>query len=145
MFAPEDLWVSNNCTLQYDEECTEVESYRQKQVGHNNLLLPVNIGSALLGRAGHRTTGTPNVLRSSMSNSRWICKMPRSGHYSAVCSRSMLLNDLFSVYLVATAVANKTKAKFYDADLPSLENVRWDPYLFVIHPYSFIYYPSNSV
>ena len=51
----------------------------------------------------------------------------------------------FSVYLVATAVANKTKAKFYAADLPSLENVRWDPYLFVVCPYSVFSYPSNSV
>lgn len=35
-----------------------------------------------------------------------------------------MLKAAVSTYIIATAVANSAKAKFYDEDLPDLENVR---------------------
>ncbi|KAL0961378.1 hypothetical protein HGRIS_006332 [Hohenbuehelia grisea] len=69
----------------YDDECSEVESIRQKQ------------GRATDDRHADRAAKQAEQQRNDMMNSK-------------------------NLYLIATAVANKTKAKFYDEDLPGLED-----------------------
>jgi hypothetical protein len=43
-----------------------------------------------------------------------------------VISQTELMGS-FSMYLISTAIANKAKAKFYDEDLPGLEDVTLFP------------------
>lgn len=69
----------------YDEECSEVESYRQKQ---------------------ERSTDDKHAERAARQYEQQQVDMLNSKN----------------VYLIATAVANRTKAKFYGEDLPALED-----------------------
>ncbi|KAF8158545.1 hypothetical protein B0H34DRAFT_797918 [Crassisporium funariophilum] len=68
---------------QYDEECAEVESFRQKQAGDD--------------WHADRVARQAEQQRNEMLNSK-------------------------NIYLISTAIANRAKAKFYQEDLPSLEN-----------------------
>ncbi|KAJ7505127.1 hypothetical protein B0H11DRAFT_1976959 [Mycena galericulata] len=69
----------------YDEECSEVESVRQKQVRAND------------DRHADRAAKQAEQQRIDMLNSK-------------------------NVYLISTAIANNVKAKFYNEDLPGLED-----------------------
>ncbi|KAF8073423.1 hypothetical protein FPV67DRAFT_1605812 [Lyophyllum atratum] len=69
----------------YDEDCVEVEAYRQKQ------------GRAHDDKHADRAAKQAEQQRSDMLNSK-------------------------NVYLISIAIANSTKAKFYDIDLPELED-----------------------
>ncbi|KAJ7134798.1 hypothetical protein C8R44DRAFT_771495 [Mycena epipterygia] len=69
----------------YDDECSEVESVRQKQVRAND------------DRHADRAAKQAEQQRVDMLNSK-------------------------NVYLISTAVANNVKAKFYNEDLPALED-----------------------
>ncbi|KAJ6525279.1 hypothetical protein DFH09DRAFT_1188777 [Mycena vulgaris] len=69
----------------YDDECSEVESVRQKQVRAND------------DRHADRAAKQAEQQRVDMLNSK-------------------------NVYLISTAVANSVKAKFYNEDLPALED-----------------------
>ncbi|KAK7048535.1 hypothetical protein R3P38DRAFT_1868987 [Favolaschia claudopus] len=69
----------------YDEECSEVESVRQKQVRASD------------DRHADRAAKQAEQQRIDMLNSK-------------------------NVYLISTAIANNVKAKFYDQDLPALED-----------------------
>ncbi|KAJ7677465.1 hypothetical protein B0H17DRAFT_1079241 [Mycena rosella] len=69
----------------YDDECSEVESVRQKQVRAND------------DRHADRAAKQAEQQRIDMLNSK-------------------------NVYLISTAVANSVKAKFYNEDLPALED-----------------------
>ncbi|KAF7365022.1 hypothetical protein MVEN_00373300 [Mycena venus] len=69
----------------YDEECSEVESVRQKQVRASD------------DRHADRAARQAEQQRIDMLNSK-------------------------NVYLISTAIANNVKAKFYNEDLPALEN-----------------------
>jgi len=69
----------------YDEDCAEVESFRQKQ------------GRASDDRHADRAAKQAEQQRNDMLNSK-------------------------NSYLISTAIANHVKAKFYDEDLPQLEN-----------------------
>ncbi|KAJ7021586.1 hypothetical protein C8F04DRAFT_1140261 [Mycena alexandri] len=69
----------------YDDECSEVESARQKQV------------RAADDRHADRAAKQAEQQRTDMLNSK-------------------------NVYLISTAIANNVKAKFYDEDLPALED-----------------------
>ncbi|KAJ6475039.1 hypothetical protein C8R47DRAFT_1143339 [Mycena vitilis] len=69
----------------YDEECSEVESVRQKQTRASD------------DRHAERAAKQADQQRIDMLNSK-------------------------NVYLISTAIANNVKAKFYDEDLPALED-----------------------
>ncbi|KAF8817208.1 hypothetical protein BYT27DRAFT_7205072 [Phlegmacium glaucopus] len=69
----------------YDDDCAEVESFRQKQ------------GRASDDKHADRAAKQAEQQRNEMLSSK-------------------------NVYLLSTSVANRTKAKFYEEDLPSLEN-----------------------
>ncbi|KAF7346569.1 hypothetical protein MSAN_01885000 [Mycena sanguinolenta] len=69
----------------YDEECSEVESVRQKQVRASD------------DRHADRAAKQAEQQRIDMLNSK-------------------------NVYLISTAIANNVKAKFYNEDLPALED-----------------------
>ncbi|CAL1712731.1 unnamed protein product [Somion occarium] len=69
----------------YDEECAEVESYRQKQERSTD------------DRHAERAAKQLEQQQTDMLNSK-------------------------NVYLISTAIANKVKARFYNEDLPALED-----------------------
>ncbi|CAK5284133.1 unnamed protein product [Mycena citricolor] len=71
--------------LKYDDECSEVESVRQKQVRASD------------DRHAERAARQAEQQRVDMLNSK-------------------------NVYIISTRVANAVKAKFYDEDLPALED-----------------------
>ncbi|KAJ6621842.1 hypothetical protein B0H10DRAFT_2162903 [Mycena sp. CBHHK59/15] len=71
--------------VKYDEECSEVESVRQKQVRASD------------DRHADRAAKQAEQQRVDMLNSK-------------------------NVYLISTAIANNVKAKFYNEDLPALED-----------------------
>jgi len=59
--------------------------------------------------------------RSSMTNNVMTCTTVKS--LTARCVTIVYANNSTSTYLISTAIANKTKARFYDEDLPEVENV----------------------
>ena len=62
-----------------------------------------------------------NVLQSNMNNNKLTCAMAKSNNHFSI---SYLINNHpQSAYLISTAIANASKAKFYADDLPSLEDV----------------------
>lgn len=73
-------------------------------------------------RVAQAMTGTRIELRSKRSNSVTTCSIAKS---IPLLTSSWRLNWLgtWSSYLISTAIANGIKAKFYDEDLPKLENV----------------------
>ncbi|KAJ7195463.1 hypothetical protein GGX14DRAFT_676626 [Mycena pura] len=73
--------------VKYDDECSEVESVRQKQVRASD------------DRHADRAAKQAEQQRIDMLNSK-------------------------NVYLISTAIANSVKDKFYNEDLPALEDVR---------------------
>ncbi|KAJ7133001.1 hypothetical protein C8R46DRAFT_970553 [Mycena filopes] len=72
----------------YDDECSEVESVRQKQS---------RVAGSNPDRHADRAAKQAEQQRTDMLNSK-------------------------NVYLISTAIANNVKAKFYDEDLPALED-----------------------
>src|SRR6266851_6003570 len=72
-------------TGQYDEECAEVETYRQKQV-LNTSLPPFGRHSRFYSRNVPRTTSIPVERRDNISNRSWTCTTRRSESTLHLCN-----------------------------------------------------------
>jgi hypothetical protein len=101
----------------------EVESHRQKQVLHKMTSF-AELSTNHTNRAGSVTIGTQKGPLNNTNNNRMTCSTVKSTYKHEF--QSMATDVLISVYLISTAVANKAKSKFYDDDLPGLENVSFD-------------------
>lgn len=64
----------------------------------------------------------PNARPSSTSNKGMICLIAKSWNIFSLPA-SLRLTGNHSVYIISTAIANGSKAKFYNEDLPALEDV----------------------
>ncbi|THG97298.1 hypothetical protein EW026_g4673 [Hermanssonia centrifuga] len=87
----------------YDEECAEVDLYRQKQV-----YFSYELSGALLNGLymKERSTDDRHADRAAKQYEQQQVDMLNSKN----------------VYVISTAVANSTKTKFYEEDLPTLED-----------------------
>lgn len=78
------------------------------------------------GKIQERSTDDKHADRTAKQHEQQQIDMLNSKKYVSVCRYTppkKLITGLLSVYLIATAVANRTKTKFYGEDLPTLEDV----------------------
>jgi len=107
---------------QYDADCEEVETLRQKQVCQGLPHLNVFTQSYPQARAQDerhkgRAAKQAEQQKTDMLNSKKYVSI------ATINSSSVTHLMVTSTYLISTAVTNQMKDKFYTADMPSVQNV----------------------